>query len=65
VDATTDKVIGIHMCGDGSPEIMQVSTFTDCFFIVELTQNVSSLHGFLNQPVMTWTDIALNRWGDL
>jgi glutathione reductase (NADPH) len=23
VDATTDKVVGIHMCGDGSPEIMQ------------------------------------------
>jgi pyruvate/2-oxoglutarate dehydrogenase complex dihydrolipoamide dehydrogenase (E3) component len=54
VDATTDKVVGIHMCGDGSPEIMQVSTFTYCFFIVELTRSVSSLHGF-NQPVMTWT----------
>jgi len=40
VDATTDKVIGIHMCGDGSPEILQVSTFTDCFFIVELTQSL-------------------------
>ena len=24
VDASTDKVIGIHMCGDETPEILQV-----------------------------------------
>lgn len=24
VDASTDKVIGLHMCGDETPEILQV-----------------------------------------
>lgn len=29
VCATTNKVLGLHMCGDDSPEIVQVSVFGD------------------------------------